>query len=191
MATSLATLARSARPQHACNLNRNGASRPWLVLLFCPSSVLLPSSFVVRCSYVKCNFFSSALISFVFGRSSFASTPPSPFLSPLLCASFANLTVVSRIWMSVGQYQLRTPLCSARYPDTFSHFPFSFPFRFPFPFPFIKIGFGCERLIIICHQLAEGVDVRGKPSGRRRLRGAQQQQQHEQQQEQEEHPVVV
>lgn len=167
MATSLAALARSARPQHACNLNRNGASRPWLVLLFCPSPVLLPPSFAVRCSYVKCNFFSSALISFVFGRSSFAARPLSPLLSPLSCASFANLTVVSRIWMSVGQYQLRTPLRSALYPDTFSHFPFSFPFRFPFPFPFIKIGFGCERLIIICHQLAEGVDVRGKPSGRR------------------------
>jgi len=26
-------------------------------------------------------------------------------------------------------------------------------------------------LIIICHQLAEGVDVRGKPSGRSRARG--------------------
>lgn len=149
------------------------------VLGSCCCFVLPPSAFLRRPMYVKCNFFSSALISFVFGRSSFAARPLSPLLSPLLCASFANLTVVSRIWMSVGQYQLRTPLRSALYPDTFSHFPFSFPFRFPFPF--IKIGFGCERLIIICHQLAEGVDVRGKPSGRRRLRGAQQQ----------EHPVVV
>lgn len=141
MATSLATLVRSARPQHACNLNRNGASRPWLVLLFCPSSflcppssvLLSPSSNVHRPTYVKCNFFFLFLNFFCVWP--FVLCLSSSLLSPRLALLIWQLSAAFGCQLANTNSAPRT-LRSALYPDTFSHFPFPFPFDFDFHFHF-------------------------------------------------------
>lgn len=104
------------------------------------------------------------MLNVIFGLNSFC-------VWPFVC-SFANLTVVSRL-----RRQLANPHATATATSIHTNFDIHFHFYFHFHFHSSKLALGARGcwLIIICHQLAEGVDVRGKPSGREQQSGGRQQ----------------